>query len=184
MGGPARQALHVVDPQQVELSNLQRYMLATRADESRFKVDLVGGPRSGGLDVVSHRSSLGEFLAQNGCAWESFLLGLDSARDRRAAQASLPHWIANAWTQPGDLGVSVHPRFGAEGACVACLYMPHNRLRNEDELVAETLGVPELQMDVRTLLYLGTPLQRGFLEAVARGVSRPIEALLPFEGSC
>lgn len=48
--------------------------------------------------------------------------------------------------------------------------------------MAGTLGVPDLQMDVRTLLYSGAPLERGFLESVARGVSQPIEALLPFEG--
>lgn len=180
---PVSGALHVVDPQQVELGNLQRYVLTTRTDEGRDKVDLIGGPRSNSLDIVPHHASLAEFLANNGYTWESFLLGLDSARDRRAAQASLPRWTANAWTQPGDLGVSVHPHFGAEGACVACLYLPEDRLRNEDELVAESLGIPELQMDVRTLLYSGAPLQRGFLEAVARGVSRPMEALLPFEGS-
>ena len=179
---PLTGTLHIVDPQEVELGNLQRYVLTTRADEGRIKVDLVDSPRSNGLDVVPHRASLAEFLAHNGYNWASFLLGLDSARDRRAAQASLPHWSANAWTQPGDLGVSVHPRFGAEGACVACLYLPESRLRNEDELVAETLGVPELQMDVRTLLHSGAPLQHGFLEAVARGISSPLETLLSFEG--
>lgn len=174
--------LHLVDPQEIELSNVQRYVLASRADDGRSKVELGASWHSQGLTFVPHHQELAEFLSTNGYAWDYFLLGLDSARDRRSAQASLPRWIANAWTQPGDIGVSTHPRFGNDGACVACLYLPSGPLQNEDELVAATLGVPQLQMDIRTLLYSGAPLQRSFLEAVAGAINKPIETLLQFEG--
>jgi hypothetical protein len=179
---PLAGSLHLIDPQDIELSNLQRYVLATRADEGRSKVDVAASFRTLGLDLVPHQLSLQEFVSQRGYRWEYFLLGLDSANDRRSAQAALPRWIANAWTQPGDLGISTHPKFGGEGACVACLYLPDARLPNEDELVAAALNVPQLQMDVRTLLFNSAPLGRPFLEAVARAVGRPLEALLPFEG--
>jgi len=179
---PLEGTLHIVDPQDVELSNLQRYVLATRADEGRSKVELGASWPTRRLTVVPHRLDLAEFLSQQGYDWDRLLLGLDSARDRRSAQAALPKWIANAWTQPGDLGVSTHPRFGKEGACVACLYLPNGRLPNEDELVAAALRVPELQMDVRTLLHSGAPVERAFLEAVAAAIDRPSTALLPFEG--
>lgn len=174
--------LHVIDPQEVELGNLQRYVLCTRADEGRSKVDVAQSLRSRSLKLVPHNVSMAAFLSKHGYAWDYFLLGLDSARDRRSAQSALPRWIANAWTQPNDLGVSIHPTFGTEGACVACLYLPEVRLRNEDDLVAEALRVQHLQIDVRNLLYSGAPLQRGFLEAVAGSASLPLEALLPFEG--
>lgn len=174
--------LHVVDPQEIELSNMQRYVLTTRADEGRAKIDLAQSLGGQALTVLPHQMPLAQFLAEQGYTWGYFLLGLDTARDRRSAQAALPRWIANAWTQPGDLGVSVHPRFGADGACVACLYLPDERVRSEDELVAETLGVPDLQMDIRMLLYTGGPVERAFLEAVASATLLPVEALLRFEG--
>jgi len=174
--------LHIVDPEDIELSNLQRYVLAKRVDEGRAKVELGASWPTRGLTVVPHQLALAEFLSQHGYVWDRFLLGLDSARDRRSAQAALPRWIGNAWTQPGDLGVSTHPRFGKEGACVACLYLPSGKFKNDDELVAAALGVPQLQMDVRTLLHSGGPVQRGFLEAVATAVDRPLNTLLPFEG--
>lgn len=179
---PLQGTIHVVDPELVERSNIQRYVLTKRKDDGRSKVELTGDLVTRGVTLTPHPTSLEAFLAEYGYNWGYFLLGLDSARDRRGAQASLPRWVANAWTQPGDLGVSVHPRFGEAGACVACLYLPHGRQRNEDELVAEALHVPQLLMQVRLLLYSGAGLDRGFLEAVANAVDRPVEVLLRFEG--
>jgi hypothetical protein len=179
---PAAGVLHVVDPQDIELSNLQRYVLASRADEGRPKANLAAALDTRGLTIIPHELPLAEFLTRFGYKWTHFLLGLDNARDRRAAQASLPQWITNAWTQPGDLGVSTHPAFGCDGACVACLYLPDGRVKNEDELVAEALRVPDLQMHVRTLLYTHAPLQREFLEAIATAIDIPTDALLAFEG--
>jgi hypothetical protein len=179
---PVEGTLHLVDPQDIELSNLQRYVLANRADDGRSKVGLGSALETRGLSLVSHRLPLAEFLSKHGYTWSHILLALDTAQDRRSAQASLPRWIANAWTQPGDLGVSTHPQFGGAGACVACLYLPSDRLKNEDEIVAHALSVPHLQMEVRTLLYSAAPLQRAFLEAVAAAIGRPLNSLLPFEG--
>lgn len=173
--------LHVVDMEAIELSNLQRYVFAERSDESVDKVDLAVR-HAASLDVRPHAVTFAEFVAAEGYAWPAMLLALDSARDRVGAQASLPGWIANAWTQPGDLGVSVHPTFGADDACVSCLYLPDGPVKNEDELVAEALRVPQLLMQVRTLLYNGKPVDRAFLDQVAMAVEQPVEALLPFEG--
>jgi hypothetical protein len=173
--------LHVVDMEAIELSNLQRYVLAARSDEGADKID-VAAQHAGSLDLRPHAVTFAEFAAAEGYAWPQMLLALDSARDRVGAQASLPRWIANAWTQPGDLGVSVHPTFGDEDACVGCLYLPDGPLKNEDELVADALRVPQLLMQVRTLLYTGKAVDRAFLEQVAVAVGQPVEALLPFEG--
>src|SRR5262249_8213226 len=103
-------------------------------------------------------------------------------RDRRSVQATLPQWIANAWTQTGDLGISVHSRFDGKGACLACLYLPADRAPNEDEIVAAALGVPQLVVDVRTLLHTGSGVSRSFLEAVAQGLQLPSEEVLQYEG--
>lgn len=179
---PLTGVLHVVDAEDVELSNLQRYVLCSREDDGQPKPSVAAAQPTMGLTVMPHCQDLTHFLAHNGYRWDRLILGLDTARDRRSAQASLPRWVANAWTQPGDLGISVHPTFGDEGACVACLYLPDARRRNEDEIIAEALRVPQLQMDVRTLLYDGAPVQRPFLEAIAAATAQPVDALLSFEG--
>lgn len=173
--------VHVVDHESIELSNLQRYVLAARHDEGEIKVDLVTR-HSARLRLRGHHCELADFVSRHGYRWPCMLLGLDSARDRVAAQASLPGWVANAWTQPGDLGVSAHSTFGSDGACVSCLYLPRGKTKNEDELVAETLAVPHLLMQIRTLLHTGGPVDRPLLEAIAQGIGRPIDVLLPFEG--
>lgn len=177
---PLSGRLHVVDMEVVELSNLQRYVLTERSDEGREKVDIASELTSS-LELVAHPQDLASFLGQGGYRWDAMLLALDNARDRIGAQASLPRFIANAWTQPGDLGVTSHSRFGGDGACVACLYMPDGPRKNEDELVAETLGVPHLLQQIRTLLGTGQPIDRGLLEAVADAVGQPLDRMLPFE---
>ncbi len=178
---PIRGRLHVVDLELVELSNMQRYVLTQRSDEHRPKVD-IAAELDGTLEVVPHLDDLAAFVGEHGSSWDVMLLALDSARDRVAAQASLPRQIINAWTQPDDLGVSVHSRFGGPGACVACLYLPTGPRKNEDELVAETLGVPQLQQQVRTLLATGQPVDPGFLIAVAQATGLPQADVLRFAG--
>ncbi len=179
---PLRGRIHVVDPETVELSNMQRYVLTTQADENHEKVALLDAIQSRELEFVPFRGDLADFLRAFGYRWEYFMLALDSAEDRRTAQGSLPRWIANAWTQPLDLGVSVHPAFGLEGACVSCLYLPSRQSLNEDEIVAQTLGIPDRRMDVRTLLHSGGGVNRAFLDEIAAAVGQPEEVLRQFEG--
>jgi hypothetical protein len=178
---PLSGRLHVVDMEVIELSNLQRYVLTEPADEDRPKVEIAAALDST-IEIVPHAQELAEFLETEGHRWDAMLLALDSAHDRVSAQASLPRFVANAWTQPGDLGVTTHSQFGGDGACVACLYLPDGPVKNEDELVAETLGVPQLLMQVRTSLATGQPIDRGLLEAIAQAVGQPLDALLPYEG--
>lgn len=172
--------LHLVDHETIELGNLQRYALAERDDEYRSKVEVLKRYFRSGIDAVPHGSRLDEFVAGHGHRWEKMLLALDSARDRRAAQASLPRWVANAWTQPGDLGVSVHDF--VHGACVYCLYLPDHALENEDQILASAFGTPDQLIEIRTLLHNGAGASRALLEAIAGARQIPIEKLLPFEG--
>jgi len=179
---PLQGRLHLVDHEAVDLGNLQRYVLCDRSDVGTAKVEIPGRDGSGELELIQHRQPLQGFLECEGYGWEHFLLALDSAGDRRAAQAALPAWIANAWTQPGDLGCSIHPHFGGQGACVACLYLPEGQVQNEDELVTQTLGAPGLQMQIRTLLHTGGPVEHALLAVIAEARGLPIENLVAFEG--
>ena len=98
--------IEIVDHESVDLGNLQRYVLAERDDEKSPKAPFVAGGFKGKLSATAHACTIAEFLQKKNHKVDNLLLALDSAKDRCAAQASLPRRIANAWTQPGDLGVS------------------------------------------------------------------------------
>ena len=171
--------VYLVDPQTVELSNLQRYVLCERGDEGGVKVDIVGETFVGTLQAVPHRETWASFLEANGYSWERVLVALDSAHDRRAVQASLPRWTANAWTQVGDLGVSTHSFLGKD-ACLSCLYLPKETSKNQDQIVAEGLKIPQCQDQVRFLLGNEQPVGRELCDAVAAAWGIPAEALDPY----
>jgi hypothetical protein len=175
--------VHLVDDEDIDRDhNLARYVMAAETDDGARKVEVARRAFTGDLELAPHDMRLGAFFAAFGHRWERVMLALDSARDRRAAQASLPNWIANAWTQPGDLGVSVHGPFSSEAACVRCLYLPEGALPNEDRLIADALRIPERLMEVRVLLHNGSGVPRTLLDAVAAKFEVAIDLLLPFEG--
>lgn len=173
-------SVEIVDYESVDKSNLQRYVLAERDDTKKAKAQLLAEKFDGGLSAIPHACTLAEFLEKKHHKVESLMLALDSAKDRRAAQASLPRRIANAWTQPGDLGVSSHDFL--EGACVNCQYLPTGEQKNEDQIITESFGVPSRLMEIRTLLYNHEGAPKELLEAIADARKIPIAKLLPFEG--
>lgn len=185
---PVTGALVVVEPEHVDLGNLQRYVLTDMGSVGRSKTEVAGehvesAVQAGGihgLEVKDHPGEWATAMTRLGPRWDAVAVAVDSAEARRGVQASLPQWLVNAWTQTGDLGVSTHDFL--QGACCACLYLPVGTGRNEDELVAEALGVPNRLMEVRTLLYDGGPTPDALLEAVAEGLAIDPSALAPFQG--
>ena len=175
-----RGSIEIVDAEAIDFGNLQRYVLAERADENTQKANFIAERFVGTLQAEAHSCRLAEFLQSRDSRTDLLLLALDSAQDRRAAQASLPRRIANAWTQPHDLGVSVH-NF-THGACVSCLYQPNGQQRSEDVVIAEAFGIPDKLMDVRNLLHSNGGAPRNLLEAIAAASGVKLETLLPFEG--
>jgi hypothetical protein len=175
--------LHLVDHECVELSNLQRYALTTQAEVQSPKVGLaakaLGGTR---VDARPHQQRWGEYLrCRRDWALQRVAVAVDSARDRIAIQAALPCWVVNAWTQPDDLGVSRHSFLGDQ-ACLMCLYLPDRKQKDEDELVAEAIGLADAREEIRELLYRDAPVTRQLLERIATARQVPVEPLLPFEG--
>lgn len=175
--------LHLIDHETVDLSNLQRYVLATQESVEATKVAVAATAVAGtGLTSRLHEVRWGEFLRQrNEWQLDRVAVAVDSAEDRRAIQAALPRWIANAWTQPGDLGVSRHPSLDP-GACLACLYFPEGDGQSEEQVVADALGLPGAAKEVGELLYTGAPVGREFLARVAAARGVPLDLLLAFEG--
>lgn len=177
-----RGTLHLIEDQAIELSNLQRYVLTNDVSEGRAKVELAKEHLvNSGLNVLLHQ-----------CRWEAYLskrnnwriprvaVAVDSAEDRRAIQAALPEWIVNAWTQLGDLGVSRH-NFLSNQACLMCLYSSGPR-KNEDESIAEVIGLPEEKLNIRRMLMTNEPLDNMFLTKIANAMKINITELARFEG--
>lgn len=174
-----RGSLHVLDPQLIELSNLQRYVLTTSEDEHRVKVDLASDVLRTSWYVHPYKQSWAEFVQKNGYNWDIVLVALDSAKDRRSVQTSLPRWIANAWTQLGDLGISTHDFLN--GACLSCLYMPKEKSLGDDEIVARALRVPEKSREIRDLLAQNRPASPALLELIAERLQVDLHSVKPFE---
>lgn len=196
--------LHVVDEQGVDASNPQRYVLTGGEEAGVGKVavatEVFGGPPASvagpsvlrqvpeternALTVLPHAMRWGMFLARRPQPWRlaRVVVALDSAKDRIAVQAALPAWIANAWTQPGDLGLTRHVGLGGT-ACLGCLYIPlQATARHEDVIVAEALGLADQLQGVRMLLATNEPVKADVLSLIAERLGVPAAELLPFVG--
>lgn len=172
----------LIDPQALELSNLQRYILTERKDETAIKANLAASflPGLGKVTANPLRKSWSEFVIETGNHHFDFIAtALDTAHDRVEVQGTLPRFIVNAWTQPGDVGVSRHAFLG-DDACLACMYLPAGKTRNRDEIVADELRMPELVLKLRTMLETGEPVGPEFVRDVAQRATVDPEALLPF----
>jgi hypothetical protein len=119
-----RGTLDVIDPESIELSNLQRYVLALRDEVGTEKVALAATALAGlDLTVRPFKETWAEYAAR-GEALDHVAVALDTARDRVQLQGSLPRRITNAWTQVGDLGVSRHDFGGTPPAWPASIFPP------------------------------------------------------------
>ncbi|HVF71033.1 MAG TPA: E2 ligase fold family C protein [Chthoniobacterales bacterium] len=174
--------LNIVDPETIELSNLQRYVLTTQesinASKASLGEDVIKGA---GLAVQPFAGTWAGFLEKRQ-DWnlQNVLVAVDNVNDRRQIQGALPRWLANAWTQPGDLGVSRHEHFG-ESACLTCLYFPEGPVDSEDRIVANSLNLPGEFMAVRHLLYTGAPIGRDLILRIAQANGVDSTELLRFE---
>jgi Prokaryotic E2 family C/ThiF family len=138
-----RGILHLVDSETIDATNPQRYVLATLADVRKAKVRLAAEHLTRiSVDVRTHAQTWGQFLTERG-DWllPRVAVAVDSAAARQAIQAALPRWVVNAWTQPGDLGLSRHD-FVGDQACLMCLYLPDRPRPHLSQLVAEAIGFP------------------------------------------
>ena len=178
-----RGKLHVVDHETIDLPNLQRYVLAGQADVEASKCEAAAAPFTApGIEVVPHRCTWADYVAARGdWRFDTVAVALDTGADRITVQAALPRWIANAWTQDIDLGVSRH-RFGDGRACLACLYMPTGPVKSEHERLADELRMPEAVMEIKQMLQLSVTLNEHFIHRVAGAMGLPVEPLMQFVG--
>lgn len=175
--------LHLIDHETIDLTNLQRYLLTAMTDVDASKVALAASVlKDCGIEAQTFATTWAGYVVQVGHhRFDRVAVALDTVRDRVQVQSSLPRRVYNAWTQAGDLGISRHGFDGNE-ACLACLYLPTGKRRNEDEIVAEELGfrTQEQILRVRAMLHLGMPVEEPFVREIAANIGANVDALLPF----
>ncbi len=156
-----------IDHDEIDLSNLQRYVGSVQADQDRRRKKTASAEKmftDSSITFRGHTKTWGQYLAHTAnFDLDRVAVALDTPEDRIAVQASLPRRLLNAWTQPGDLGVSHHDFL--EGPCLACLYLPEKEVPSISQLVAEALGLPE--PEIRVLLHLNFKVDDNFIARIA-----------------
>jgi ThiF family protein/E2/UBC family protein C len=176
-----RGRIWLVDPEDVTLFNLQRYVLATHADVGRSKV-LLGQQALARtrLSVEPNQSALDKFVeAHSTSEIPTTVVSIDNVDGRRSAQALLPRLVVNGWTGDQALGVSWHV-LSRNAACLACLYHPHGQGSSAIEQAAKALGLPH---DRTALLWVTRqPLSDDDMRSAAATLGVPESVLTPWRG--
>lgn len=141
-----------VDPQAIDLGNLQRYLLAFDRHVGESKVSVLAEQLAGSGVTVEQIPTAWGADERTQQPVDTVLAALDTISGRIELQASLPRRIYNAYTQPLDIGWSRHEGFGNE-PCLACLYWPTGPRQNRHEIVGAALG----QHPARVLRYMIVP---------------------------
>jgi hypothetical protein len=171
----------LVDPEKVELSNLQRYVLTAYSDVGRLKVQLgEAAVAATGLLVEINECALDQFTDLHSSSdIPTTVITIDNMDGRRSAQALLPRLIVNGWTGDQALGASWH-LFSRDAACLACLYHPHGQGASATDQAAKAFG---LEPDRAALLWVTRkPLSDEDIRTAAHTLGVDEEVLVAWRG--
>lgn len=174
--------LHLIDPEDVELSNLQRYCLPAYTDVGMSKVQLAQRELSNtALSLNLWPCSLEDFASNYSGIDKlpTICVSVDNVGGRRAAQALLPQLVVNGWTSDSGLGASWH-RFLGKNACLGCFYHPKGASLSQTELAAKALGIPHDQL---SMLWVNeTPLTQEDIQTVETHLALSVGQLTDWLG--
>lgn len=173
-----RGRLTLLDAENLELLNLQRYVLGTSTDISKPKVAIAQNElRKTQISAIPEQQTLEAFADKGPAKISLICISVDNPRTRIAAQALLPRLIVNGWTGDAALGASWHI-FSRNSACLACLYYPRGRGRSQTEQAASALG---LSPDRAALLWVTRqPLSEDDITTAANTLGTTVAALQPW----
>lgn len=175
--------LEIIDDQDIDLSNLQRYILARQKDVTISKVLRAGAfMENSKLKIVQSPFKWEKYIQKrNNWSIKRIAVCVDSAKDRITVQGSLPKKIFNAWTQQEALGVSRHTNL-IKDPCLTCLYMPESKKKSKSVIIAESLGLAAHELMVRGYLAQHLPVDINILSLVSAAKGIPMADLQAFEG--
>jgi len=139
--------LTIIEPENLDLSNLQRYVLAEERHIEKPKIEIPQEHINNSklkLNVVQ-KTWAGFLSEKNIWVIPPVLISIDNAKDRVGVQSSLPKEIINSYTGDNLIGISRHYSFGEE-ACVVCTYMPTEKKKSFALEAAENLGLLQLNL--------------------------------------
>lgn len=175
--------IRVIDDEQIDLSNLQRYVLTEQNSIGQSKVDFAKDVMTGSsFKLLKSKMNWQHFISKNASLnIEKVAVCVDSAEDRISIQSSLPKKIFNAWTQQESIGISRHFNFD-ETACLSCLYFPTRKKTSRSEEVANSFGIPEHERLVRTYLATSKPIDEVLINLVCQANNIEAEQFGDFIG--
>lgn len=178
----ARGVAWLVDAEDVDLSNLQRYLLAVDRDEGRSKPELASTALvATGIEARSRKLTLERFADAYpaGFPIPTVCVSTDDVPARRFTQALLPKLVINGFTGDRSLGASWH-RFSDDAACLACLYHPDRAGKDHTQIVGERLGLGRHRAGY--LWVTGTPLEDSDLVVISAHLGASLADLGPWRG--
>lgn len=174
----------LIDHEDVERSNLQRYVLTNQNHINKSKVNIAENELiQNELKIEKYALRFGEYVAKyrRNCNFDTIAVSVDNSNDRIAVQGVLPRIIFNAWTgDNGDLGVSQHIFDDPTKACLACIYINTTKKHSDTEELAKLTG---LDLSITTeMVVKGVGLSKEILEDISRNKNYPMDVLMHFEG--
>ena len=160
--------IHLIDPDNYDVSNAQRYLGMSADDCGKSKVKQMAEKLKRchpNLDIkIYHKDMNQYFMDENSdCNVSLAIVGLDSIEGRRQLALKLPKNIINMWTSEDYVGASKH-LYEDSWPCLYCSY-PEEEQESVDEtsLIFHELNKSLEPTKIRELLYSGQPLS--FIDA-------------------
>ncbi|MDO8999837.1 MAG: E2 ligase fold family C protein [Bacteroidota bacterium] len=174
--------LTLVEPEKLDLSNLQRYILAEERHIEKPKIELAKESMQGSkVDLRPFAEDWAGYLNKKGWNNQTVIVAIDNAQDRINIQASLPESIINSYTENNVIGISRHFDFINE-TCLACIYMPSGKQKSHSQQVADNLNLSQHERFIRDYIFYNKNADDQLLNLVAQANNIEPEKLQAYNG--
>lgn len=169
----------VLDSDRIDLSNLNRYLLADLKSVGRSKAEIIKGKLTkSNLRVAAVNEPYLYFVRHYGAPTDIVVCTVDSAEARREIQSDLPRLLLDGATSGFTFSVSRHDFL--HNACLGCVHSPDPEDFVVEEEIARTLGWA--LGDVFDALRSDRPMSEGELSKIFKYASLTFEHISNFIG--
>jgi len=160
--------LTIVEPEDIEITNLQRYVLAEERHIEKPKIKIAQEfQKNISLKLNLLQTDWAGYLSlKNNWKNRCILLSIDNIQDRIYVQSSIPKEIINSYTENNLIGISRHYKFGEE-ACLMCTYMPNEKKKSYSQEVSDNLGLSNMENIIREYLYYNKSADEQLIKWIA-----------------